>query len=201
MIAALALMAPRQAAAAPILTLSSPGSLANLEVGDVIQIDVNLSGMPGALFDELFALYSEVLFAASLFDPVSGPTAGGILPLPTQQTHFDALSSLTDGSVLGIFNLNLSPSAGDSITLNGVYYSFTLMATAVGTGLIGFDPADTYYTSKSSIFTSVPMPTGGPLAFSITADTAPVPVPEPASLLLMGVGLASAGVRRWRQNR
>jgi hypothetical protein len=37
--------------------------------------------------------------------------------------------------------------------------------------------------------------------FAIDSDDSPAPVPEPASIALMGAGLAGVGFAAWRKNR
>jgi hypothetical protein len=201
MLAVLAVMAP-QALAVPLVSLSSPDNLTQLEVGDTVRLDVILSGLPdpntGPNADFLFRVYTEVLFPSTLFDPVSGPTAGPILPLATQQANFFALSSLTDGSALGIFDESRPPDPLGAIGLNGLFYSFNLVATAAGSGTIQFDPADTRYVGSSSNFAFAPLPTGPPLAFTITGGTAVIP--EPSTMVLAASG-ALMGIGSWWRRR
>jgi hypothetical protein len=104
-----------------------------------------------------------------------------------QSPNFYALSSLNSGSAIGIFNDGV-PTPSEAINENGLYYSFTLKAVATGSGNILFDPTPgaNQYAADSTGFNFAPLPTGGPLAFSISS------VPEPSSLVL-GVVASLAG--------
>ena len=66
----------------------------------------------------------------------------------------------------------------------------------MGGGTIEFDPSATNYAANDTGFNLAPLPTGGPLPFTI----GPASVPEPASLSLgivaSLVGLGRAWVRR-----
>ena len=64
------------------------------------------------------------------------------------------------------------------------YGSFTVTSTVLTTGLVNFEIVTTPNGSSGQVT--------GPVA---------APVPEPASLLLLGTGLLGAGARRWRQRR
>ena len=78
MLAVLAVMAP-QAVAAPVVTLSSPNNLTQLEVGDTVRIDVKLQGLSTNEF--IFILNTGVLFPSSLFQPVPDPNnSSGLTP-------------------------------------------------------------------------------------------------------------------------
>jgi hypothetical protein len=205
MLAALAVLAPR-AVAVPIVTLSSPSDLTQLTVGDTARIDVNLQGLSTNEF--IFILNTRELFPASLFEPVpdpnnsSGLTPGTILS-PTlgtvsQVARFNELSSLTAGAATG--NFQDFPNSA-AIGQDGLYYSFTLQAIAPGSGVIQFDPTGTQYFSNQSSppNTLVPLPTGGPLPFTITAG--PAAIPEPSSVAMVGLmTMAGLGVA-WRRRR
>jgi hypothetical protein len=188
----LASLTPR-ADAVPVITLSSPNDLAQLMVGDTARFDVTLQGLSTNEF--IFILNSRVLFPSSLFQPVpdpnnsSGLTPGTILS-PTlgtvsQVARFNELSSLTTGAATG--NFQDFPNSV-VISEDGLYYSFTLQAIALGSGLVQFDPTATQYFSNLSLppNTLVPLPTGGPLAFTITAAAA---VPEPSTLMIVTLAL------------
>jgi hypothetical protein len=114
-----------------------------------------------------------------------------------QPPNFYALSSLNTGNAVGIFN-DQSPAASEAINENSLYYSFDLKAIAPGSGNILFDstPGANQYAADDTGFNFAPLPTGGPLAFTIAS------VPEPASLTLglvaTLVGLGYAGSRRRR---
>jgi hypothetical protein len=192
-LAVLAVMAP-QAVALPIVSLSSPDDLTQLEVGDTVRFDVTLSGLPTD--DFIFVLNTRELFPNSLFAPVpdltnsSGLTPGPILSLSSQQANFDALSFLGLAGATGNFS-DSSPNPSAAISTNGLYYSFTLLATAAGSGVIQFDPAGTTYAANDTGFNLAPLPFNSPLAFAIGAV-----VPEPSVVVMTASG-ALMGIGSW----
>jgi hypothetical protein len=191
-------LATSSANADPMLQLSSPTNLTTLTVGQQVEIDVTLSGLAVGS-DFIFVLNSQVLFPSSLFTPVPDPAnSSGLTPGPgfffdpSQVANFNAASSLTSGSAVGNFS-DSSPSSSFAINENGLYYSFILQATAVGSGTIAFNPAGTTYAANDTGFNLAPLPTGGPLSFTISA------VPEPSSIAMVAVGVAFLGC--WTRTR
>jgi hypothetical protein len=189
--------------AGPMISLSSPDDLTHLTLGERVTIDVTLSGLDVGN-DFIFVLNTKVLFPSSVFQPIpdpnnsSGLKPGTILSLSTtlpdvpQTSNFNALSSLTPGQAIGNFSDSF-PSLTLAINQNGLYYSFILQAIGAGTGQISFDTSATAYRADSTNHDLVPLPTGGSLSFDIT------PAPEPASLTLLGIGLASLTGYGWRR--
>jgi PEP-CTERM motif len=202
-LAALMCVAP-MALAGPIVSLSSPENLTNLTVGELVTVDVNLSGLPVGS-DFIFNLNTSVLFPSTQFQTVpdltntswltTGFGSGFAFQFSAQPTNFYALSALNPGNAIGIFNDQL-PASSDAINENGLYYSFTLKAIAAGSGSIGFDPTPlaNKYAATDTQFAFAQLPTGGPLSFTITA----VPEPSTFSLGLVSslVGLGYAWCRR-----
>jgi hypothetical protein len=178
-------------AAGPMLSLSSPNGLSNLSVGDVVRIDVTLSGLDVGN-DFIFVLNSRLLFPGSLFDPVpdpvgtSGLTPGPILQTAGQRASFHAVSSLSDGVVVGRFS-DLFPTPSQVISQNGLYYSFLLRAEAVGSGAISFDASGNEYASVTTGFNLATLPTGGPLPFTVGPGATAVPAPPALVLVLTGL--------------
>jgi hypothetical protein len=190
-----------QAVANPTVSLSSPNNLNQLSVGNNVEIDVTLSGLP--VNDFIFVLNTKVLFPSSSFLPVpdlnnsSGLTPGPILFLPSQVSNFNAASSLLPGVATGNFS-DLSPSPSAAISQNGLYYSFTLKAISVGSGSIQFDTPGTTYAANDTGFNLAPLPHGGPLAFTIAAAA----VPEPSALVMAGAGVVMTGLGfGWRRRK
>ena len=203
------------------LTLSSPDNLSTLTVGQTFEIDVNLSGLPSPNnTDFVFNLNSKVDFSSSLFTTVPDPsTMSGLTALvapgsvftitpmvPIRCANFDYLSAqaggLSAGSAIGIFAESPNTNSG-AIGLNGLYYSFLLKATAVGTGSIMLDTAAgaNEYAANDTGFNYAPFGSlGSPLTFTVS----PAVVPEPASIVLCGISglfLAVFTRRRSRTSR
>lgn len=186
----------------PTAVLSSPSDLSNLAVGDQFRVDVQLQGLDVGN-DFVFVLNTQLSFPGALLDPIpdplnpSGLTPGPILVTAAQRTSFNAVSSLTDGTVTGNFS-DLSPVPSQAISQNGTYYSFLLRAQAPGSSSIAFTSGS--YASTSSGFNLVPLPTGGPLAFTINGTA----IPEPSSLALIVtgamLGMIGCGFRRGKES-
>jgi hypothetical protein len=194
------------AVGAPSISLSSPVDLGSLTVGEIVPIDVTLSGLPEGT-DFIFNLNTSVLFPGSLLTPVpdpgntSGLTAttdpGSIFTYSDQVANFDAASSLNAGSAVGIFS-DSSPSSSHSISQNGLYYTFTVEAAASGSGTISFDTASgaNEYASDDTGFNYASIPVSAPLDFTVAA------VPEPSQDAALGIGvlgLAGLMLGAWRR--
>jgi hypothetical protein len=189
------------------ITLSSPQDLAHLTVGEQVTIDVNLQGLPVGS-DFIFNLNTSVLFPSNLLQTVpdttnssgltTGVGSGFAFQSANQPPNFYALSSLTAGSATGIFD-DQAPAFSEAINENGLYYSFVLKAIAPGSGTIAFNtaPNSNEYAADSTGFNFAPLPTGGPLPFTI-ATTA---VPEPSTHILAVFGAVAFLAYGWSRHR
>jgi len=196
------------ATAGPTLVLSSPVDLTTLTVGQQVPIQVSLQGLDYGN-DFIFVLNSHVLFPGDLLIPVrdltttSGLTPGPILglgvspPAIPQSSKFDLLSSLTATSATGNFADFTSP-VSVAINQNGLYYSFILQAASVGSGSIQFDSSNTAYASVTTKYNLASLPTGGPLAFAISAAAG---TPEPSTLLTAVTGAVIGLGLWWRRHK
>jgi hypothetical protein len=204
-LAILILISPR-AVANPMVSLSSPENLTHLSVGQQVEIDVTLSGLPVGT-DFIFNLNTQLLFPSTMFQTVpnlgnsSGLTTsfgpGSAFQFVDQPPNFYALSSLNAGNAIGIFN-DQAPASSEAINENGLYYSFNLTAIAPGSGSILFDPTPgaNQYAADDTGFNFAPLPTGAPLVFAIAS------VPEPSSLSLgLVASLVGCGYARSRRLR
>jgi hypothetical protein len=97
-------------------------------------------------------------------------------------------SSLAAGAATGIFSQFPNTNSG-AIGLNGLFYSFLLRATSVGSGSIQFDstPGANEYAANETGFNYAPLRTGGGLIVNVRS------VPEPSSIALIGAGVAILG--------
>jgi hypothetical protein len=204
MLAALAVIAPR-AVAVPIVTLASPSDLNQLTVGQQVQFNVSLQGISTNEF--LFVLDTRELFPSNLFAPVSltpsQPGTGSVFDTSAQVSSFlvgdqRGPTFLGAGIAQGNFS-DTFPTPTQAIDQDGLYYSFTLQAIAAGSGVISFDPAGTLYASGLTGFNLAPLPTGGPLQFTITAGTAVIP--EPSSVAMAGLMTLAGLGYAWRRRR
>jgi hypothetical protein len=189
-----------------LVTLSSPDDLTNLTIGQQVTIDVTLQGLETNNF--IFNLYTQVLFPSTQFQLVSGPTAitgsagDSVFFADNQVANFQANSGALSGGG-GVFGISPDDTANGvgAIGQNGLFYSFTLQAIAAGSDSIQFDlsnPTLNQFSGTETGFAFAPLPTGGPLNFTVNGNA----VPEPASVFLLasGVSLCLVG-RRLRRRR
>jgi hypothetical protein len=167
------------AAAAPILTLSTPADLANPTVGQTVMFDVTLSGLNAG--DTLDVLQATVVFDAAQFGTPTAITPGAIIP--DANGFFTAtapgLADATYDEFFGTF---------PQITSNGVFFSFDVVVQATGSSTISFD----FVSSLGADANGDPLP---PAAAGPPLNVGPnTVVPEPGTFLLLALGGVGATV-------
>jgi hypothetical protein len=176
--------------AGPIVSLSSPDNLSQIQVGDTVHVDITLAGLnPG---DTLELLGASVVFPAVSFGAPSTNTPyvvpNGIVPDVGGYS-----GAVPAGKAVGLYDtLNLLPPPAffPAITANGRFFSFTVTALKEGSGTfafgndlnsIGFDASGAPLDNVVGL---------NELSFTVLQST----IPEPASAILLGIGILATAV-------
>jgi len=186
------------------MSMSSPDDLANLTVGQTFTVNVSLGALGAG--EQLQTLTGGVDFPSALLGSPVSISPGAIVPNPlANPLDFQTVSGVGQADASFVtFSMN----AAEHITSNGVFYSFTLTALAVGSGQIEFDTlaliGEQFDPNDPQLPILRPISVGAPLDFTIKSSgggPGPIGVPLPAAawggLALIGV----LGIRRWCTGR
>ncbi len=175
------------------ISLTAPGGdLDNLPLGVPTTILVQLSGL--GVGQELDTLAATVVYDGALLG-VPSVSSGPIIPSPLDDP-FDFLTVEQSGLADATF-LTFGAESSDRIVSEGTFFTFDVIALALGSGSLYFDFIDATQFNPDDPFDSIPLnPVAGPsLGFTVV-------VPEPASsTLLMGFLVLAAGLGRRRPIR
>jgi hypothetical protein len=168
------------AAAAPIVFFSP--SSASVGVGDTFTVDVNVSGV-----DDLFGFQFDVNFNHSLLSPL-GITEGSFLSQGVSgSTAFLAGTDNGTGTIEFTLAFLLGPVAG--VSGSGTLATLGFVATGPGSAALSLSGL---LLQDSQLGEFQDTATINEAFLNINGT----PVPEPASLMLMGTGLAIIARRR-----
>lgn len=185
-----------------ILTMESSDSLLNLQVGDMITVDVRLTGVDdlltgGTTIDVVLATVDMIpgLFGTPAMSV--GPIVPGSLvllnPAPSQADFF------------------YIDDQGNNLIGDGILFSFSVTAVAAGAGAIKalelFDGStgDQLYPVAYGLLNGIPLDpipitVSQPNGLDFTISAQPSAIPEPSTAVLFGVmGLTVAGWSRFRR--
>ncbi len=161
------------ASAEPMINLSSPDNLQNINPGQTVTIAVGVTGLQG---ESLEYLYVPVGYDDSMFSTPFNFVRGEIVPLTSSSLDFMTFDAL--GLAEGVF----APlDFNDTIGSNGTF--FTFQVTALGPGRSSFRVLD----GVSAVSSDAPFLSFTPAANQL--DT--VTTPEPSSLILACISIAA----------
>lgn len=161
------------------LSLSSNANLNQIQVGDTVTIDVNLTGL--AVGQQLNWAAARVVYPGSLLQ--SGTILpGASLPLPLGDP-LDFLT-LTDDGVSEATFMTFGTDPSSLIQSDGAIFSFEVTAKSLGSGSFQFEPTFVFVEELIEGVGPTPLNSaiGGPLSFAI--------IPEPCGSGLMLSGAA-----------
>ena len=171
-------MAVPAAHAIPVLTASATPDPA--VVGAPVSVDLVLTDVV-----DLYAYQLSLSFDPSLLQ-VTGVAQGALLP-GGGSTFFDGGSV---NNTLGSISFMFDSLVGGVPGVNGTGVLATVSFDVVGTGTSTLAFADTLFLDSGLADISVQITNG---------SLQTLPVPEPASFLMFGMGLAAIAVRRYRK--
>jgi hypothetical protein len=173
------------ALAAPLsLSLSSPNNLLGLSPGDIAVINVNLTGLGTG--EQLVSLTGSIRFPGLLLGTPLSLRQGLIVP-----DAADFLGSPLAGQADAMF-LTFSSDPTRRISQNGLFYSFTVQAQAVGSGELALAPlalmAEQYDPQNPLLPVLRTVSAGAALPFDLSSP-AVIPAPPALGLALLGLAL------------
>jgi hypothetical protein len=187
----IAAMLASQACMASSLTLSvvqdpsSHADLSALMAGQSVTFDVNLSGLDVTGGQTLGSLGGTVAFDDTLLGQPLSISPGAVVPDRSGfLTAPVPASGMADASYVSLFS-----TSGDLITVNGTFFSFTLVVQpgVTGSGVLSLNPSNRGFVAAFDANNNpVAIAPGADLFFSVGAAA----VPEPHTLVMAVIALA-----------
>jgi PEP-CTERM motif-containing protein/cohesin domain-containing protein len=179
----LAMLLASPASATPIVSIQP--ALGGVAVGDSLTLRVEITGAV-----DVFAFQFDIGFDPSVLLATGPSSEGPFLPSGGSTFFIPGLVDNTSGFILGTADVLFGPVVGVNGAGTLAFLSFMGAATVIGSGTTAVSLLNVLLLDSNLSPIDATIENG-----SVTVNA----VPEPASLLLLGSGLAAAWCRRVRR--